>query len=622
MPDYRYTLTLTMQAPVLSQAAGSLGFGYDLAMLRDQDKAPVLPGSLVRGNLREALSRFVAALETNGAAPKAKEIDLDDWFGPRNGDDSAGNLTPARARFHFDYYWRCQAWDKAPLPRHRITLNPDTGTVQRRALVVIESTHPAGADMVFEGEMTAAFDNGKEAETARYWLDKAARFLPALGSLKGVGFGRVVKAEVAMKKVEPPPPKPYKGSTDRIGIALTLDRPFCVAAPRAPDSNLYSSEETLSGGVLKGALAWRLGPALPAALQFDRLAFTHAVPAEKKGKPRRERVLPLSLAWTGKSLTDDKPPRPIPENLVDLALAPVPEDDFFDRKPLRLGGAPKFQIDWKDEDRDAALKILGDHELHTLPRCSRHLEIRTEIEYGTGQSAENRLFSRDCIAPKGRVWCADIDLRAISDKEERRKAAEALLRELSRPLSGIGKTKAVATVAVRAGAFLAEPKLAPIEDLGVYVVTLQTPARLFGDADTLALPASGGEAALREVYANYWKTVSGDSLDLVRYFAGQRRLGGNFLWKRYLKAQDSPDKTYRPFWLTSAGSVFVLRAVKQDEASACLADWRRRGLPPPGGGESAARWNHDPYIRENGYGEIRVNDAVHTQYRIEPGEWS
>jgi hypothetical protein len=630
MADYRYILTLTLKAPVLSQAVGALGFGYDMAMLRDGD-APALPGSLVRGNLRDALRRFAAVLPPAGGGndiPDLRKV-IDDWFGPAplekpEQDSGAGTPAGTRARLQFDYAWRCRPFAGRGLPRYRIKIEEETGTVGRGFLAAIEATHPAGDAMVFEGAITARFESPAEAEAARRWLDKAARFLPALGALKGVGFGEVLTAALTLEPIPEPGPPTYEGPVDRIGFVLVPDRPFCIAEPHPGDSNLYVSQETLPGGVLKGALAARLSKDDIQTLHFDQLVFTHALPA-RQAAPERGRVLPLSLAWAGDATAKNDPAKtPIQANLTDLALPPEGTKMDFEYVVRRLREedqtrlrAPKFQIDWKDDEWEAAGKLVA-----TRPGrygCGRLLEVHTEIDPKTGQSQEARLFSRDCVDPEGMVWCADIDLRGVPEGE-RPVVAQKLLRELAKPLAGIGKTKAVVAVAVQPRPFLDEPPLEPV-DGSYYIVTLQTPALLFTDAEARGMPASGGTEQLRKVYAGYWSKVSGESLSLVRYFAAQERTGGWFLWKRYLENHPK-DRTYRPFWLTSAGSVFLLEAVKPDDAKVHLEGWRRLGLPLPAGEDSSGQWSYNPYIRENGYGEIRVNDGVHARYRPQrAAEW-
>lgn len=671
MKDYRYRLILTLKAPVLSQAAGAMGFGYDYAMLRDGE-TPALPGSLVRGNLRDALRRFVPLSSQPELA-----LNIVDWFGPEPPPAGATENQPseqdrdddpqaARARLHFDHAWRCvkdcppEPKPKPILPRYRITVDADSGTVEDGALVAIEATHPAGDELKFEGVISARFDTPEEAEKARFWLEKAARFLPAVGALKGVGFGRVLGA--SLTKIEPEegvePPATDASPTvsgDRIGIVLRLDRPFCIAEPHPGDSNVYESQETIPGGVLKGALAARLTPAEIAALDFDRLVFTHALPArltdQESASPefsgldftqppaagvgdasRRGRVAPLSLAWLGSATQDDGSKAPIEDNLLDLALPPadLPEDQAFNYLVRRIDGqpeAPRFQIDWKSKDRKAAGQLLGFRP--SKYECSHTLEIHTEIHAGTGQSAESRLFSRDCIDPAGLVFCADIDLSAVDPKQQD-KVLQTLLPHLARPLTGIGKTKAAAEVFVQPRPFLAAAPPDPVDD-NVYIVTLQTPALLFTAEAVQPVPASGGGEALQQVYAAYWQAISKGALSLADYHAAQELRGGWYLWKSGLGKAHPQDQTYRPFWLTRAGSVFVLKAEDQDKAGPLLEAWRRRGLPPPPDFAKAAgqpvpspeQWQYNPYIPENGYGEIRVNDAVHLDRRPQSTkEWA
>lgn len=391
----------------------------------------------MRGNLREALERFAEVLGGEGQAAQAQTLrnNIRDWFGPKTDENrSDAKLEQNRARLQFDYYWRCPCPGGENAPRHRITLNPQTGTVKRGALVVIESPAASGERLEFSGGIFARFDSEKQAREAWRWLEKAALFLPALGSLKGVGFGKLLDAKLAPAVLKEEPAAALDGKTRRIGLTLRLDRPFCVAKPRSADANTFSSEESLPGGVLKGALAQSLDTAQKAALHFDALVFTHAVPALPE-TPGRARVLPLSLAWAGKPL--------LRENLVDLALL----EEGCVRKTAAGFLAPKLPIDWKPEEENAARKLAG-----AGPGCPRHLAVHTVIDPETGQSEEERLFSLDCVDPQGLEWRADIELGGV-DEGLRPGLVEALRKTLAHPLRGIGKTKAVASL--RLGAALA-----------------------------------------------------------------------------------------------------------------------------------------------------------------------
>ena len=633
MPDYRYTLTLTLQAPVLTQSVGALSFGYDMAMLKDGD-TPVLPGSLIRGNLREALERFVTVLEKHSHTTKSGDLnksitqgDINKWFGPQppKPEKDEETFPQTRAAFNFDYYWRCQPFAIPAIPRNRITLDPTTGTVKRRALIVIDAAGGPDRNLVFCGSIMARLADAQAAETARVWLEKAAQFLSALGSLKGVGYGKLLAVSLECESIPLPVPAPVAGNPERIGLRLTLDRPFCLAQPRAPESNQFKGEESISGAALKGVLARWLDDAAKTALHFDELVFTHALPSRDDSLDRR-RVLPLSLAWAG-----DDPKQGIPGKWADMALLSNDNADFV---RISTGKAATFQIDWKGKEWKAAQKLSD-----SLPTCGRHLAVHTAIERDTGQSKEKQLFSLDCVEPKGMAWCADIDIGAVT-AIDRPQVLDKLLAVLAHPLVGLGKTKAVVNIAIQPRAFLPESALKPIEGENCFVVSLQTPAVLFYDGQAKTIPASGGGyaeemdkktadkaiGALHDCYHAFWDTVSGHSLRLKRFFAAQQREGGPFVWNHYLQHRQSPDTTYRPFWLTAAGSVFVLEIVegKLVEATKKLEIWRKLGLPSPDNRPSHDQWPYNPYIRENGYGEIRVNDDIHLRYRANAKEveWS
>ncbi len=622
MLDYYYTLTLTLQTPVLTQSLGAMGFGYDMVMLKDGE-VPVLPGSLIRGNLRETLERFAEILQENGQSKKAKELSLliegDSkilgWFGPKPLKTvQADDFLQTRAAFNFDYYWRCQPFTQSSTPRNRITLNPDTGTVEQGALVVIDAACSADRSLAFAGKIRACFDRADEAEKARQWLEKAVSYLSALGSLKGVGYGKILAVKVECEPVMPPDPARLSGSPTRIGLRLTLDRPFCLAKPRAPESNLFESEESISGGAIKAVLACRLDLEKIDKEEFclDQLVFTHALPSKADVLDRR-RVLPLSLAWVGDAWAKDKPNETIPQNLIDLALLPDDNANFVNTRTTQ---AAKFQIDWKPKEWKAAHQLV-----EALPGCKHHLAVHTAIDRQTGQSVEKQLFSLDCIEPQGMAWCMDIDLNAITQAEQRAEVLEKLLKALAHPLVGLGKTKAIATFAVQAKSFLDEAEIKPIDGTNYFIVCLQTPAVMFDDAQAQAIPACGDNNKLRECYQAYWDKVSKKSLIMLRFFAAQQREGGQFVWHHYLKKDN---QNYHPFWLTEAGSVFVLESVegKLDKAKQLLLNWRSLGLPQPDGEPSHQLWQHNPYIRENGYGEIRINDEIHDRYKAEIKEWS
>jgi hypothetical protein len=169
------------------------------------------------------------------------------------------------------------------------------------------------------------------------------------------------------------------------------------------------------------------------------------------------------------------------------------------------------------------------------------------------------------------------------------------------------------------------PPILPIDGRDRFVLTLQTPALLCSGAAIRPRadpPFVAAAERLRLAYAKAFHHLSDQSLELVTYFARQRLAGGFFLGHRYQKERGQD--RYRPWLLTVAGSVFVLRCRDRGrlaDAQAKLHAWQSHGLPLPasvrrelGAGDSdddAALWDRCPFIRHNGYGEVAINLQIH-----------
>jgi hypothetical protein len=596
MKPYELHLELTLRAPVLTQAVGALSLGYDMGMLT-YDGRPVLLGSLIRGNLRHALLHFAAILDAQSPTHAA---DLRSFIRAAFGKNPLVDpLDLEGSRLDFDFFWKLVSPEPQPAgPRHRISIDSDTGAAEDRHLVVIECPFPPGEPVTFTGTIRVRCGENDAAflDKTHTWLSKAAHYLPALGALKGVGFGKLTGAALTPPQPVADGALPDCPTTDgRLGLRLRFDRPLCFAKPHKPDSNVFESETWMPGAALKAVLARSLSEAEKEALRFDRWVVTHgwAVP-ENKDPLLHSGVLPLSLAWVNRQLVDFAlPPEGAPES-ASCFLLKVDKHLY----------APSFQIDWKDAEETEARERLG----CPTEGPGRYLVVRTAIQPEVGQSAEGLLFSRDCVDPKGYDWCVDIDLSNLENAAERREAVNRLRRILARPLDGFGKTKARVTEVRPCTPAPLEMPERPLD--GHYILTLRTPARLFLEPE--GVDPTGGAQALKQLYGGYWREVSGNSLELVRYFARQKRVGGEFFQHRF-RHRDEP---YRPVWLTEAGSVFVLRVSNEATARDRVRDWLRLGLPQPGDeGHSYRDWRTNPYLRENGYGHIVVNDPVHERFR-------
>ncbi len=598
MKTYRYTVTLTLRAPVLSQAAGGRSIGIDAAALRHDDR-PALPGSLIRGNLRHAWEYFDRAFPKSGAPSKLK---IETWLGRVSGEGT--NDEPKRARLQFAAFWVARAGGGEG-KRHRIKIDPEKGTVEHRHLQTIEAPFAAHSEVVYEGHIDALCEDETEAKDLGRWIRKALEFTPALGAFKGAGFGRIVAVTVAVSERRALSADPRPAVAERFGIRLRLDRPFCFAKPHPPESNRYESEDFIPGGAILGALARRVFPGgrdahyaddcwKPLRDAFHQIRVTHVRPGTK-GSDKRSIVLPQSLVFN----PDEKVPQP-----YDVALKRVPV--LIDSQD------PIFSIDWKSKHWAAAGALTGADE-----PPERVIIVRTQIQPETGAALESALFAVEAVRPDKHEWLAEVDLRGVTTNRDQ--VATSLLELLSEGLDMLGKTKAVAEVEVLPTPVVSDwdssPKLrlAWLDDgqeAWIAVVTLQSAARLLPRLRDI--PATNGDEALAEAYGETWRELSSCDnvahLSLLWYYAEERLVGGNYLWHRFGGKQDP----YNPEVLTMPGSVFVLKLTgDKEKAEERLRDWLAHGLPQLQDAPGGEDWQRTPYIRNNGYGEVAINLDLH-----------
>jgi hypothetical protein len=276
----------------------------------------------------------------------------------------------------------------------------------------------------------------------------------------------------------------------------------------------------------------------------------------------------------------------------DVALR---DEAFLRLDETGLLCAPAFQIDWKD---DSDVKKAFD-----WPELSRELRVRHQHDMETRRAKDEQLFAYDMVAPhEGVAWQARVDLSHVpQDAKPHVWGGLKVLLELG--FLGIGKTKARSGGVVVATC-TSEPISAKVD---CFVVTLQTPAFLCDPNPARKSNVGSLPDHYKEIWAEISKLQNNGTqcLEMVRFFARQSLFGG-YLGQRFGKG-----KPYNPFLLTAAGSVFVLKAVDgmQEEAQAVLADWQNHGLPLPSWVKDryGDNWKENPFVPENGYGEVAVN---------------
>ena len=620
MIDCELTVDLRLIGPILSQSNTPQGYGIDAPMARTARGEYCLPGSQVKGRLRQALEQM-ADLNLIGLAQ------VDEWLGKSAGSLEPGSellpIEPQRGLIGFeDFVYQGTSAGKDL--RFRIALDAAIGSVKKGAMLMIESPFAPGGEYTFRGVLQLTAADVKDAEQIRLRLQQAFRLIGSIGAERTTGFGRLKAAQVAgpanIEKAESGKAQAASVTGDLLGVELTPTTPFCIAKHRA-DDNVFETETEIPGGAIKGALAqaWlhRLGK--PGALEigpdtdpsrpmlskhFSRLRFSHAFPG---------------------GLDSGIRPAHYPLSLITVKERPSFADLLYQPHPVIVRGgdrfrAPAFEIDWKGDDPGLVGSAFGwpDFEKKKL------LRVRTAINPETLTAKEAQLFSMETVVPDGLTWRFHVDLEGVP-KADRDQTSRELQSVFAFGLRSLGKTKAHAGFGVVRSTEWPVPEYAQTSSTarpGEWAVTLQT-AALLCDPETLT--RASGDAELRNAYQSYWTEASGGLLQLERFFAGQSLGGGFYLYRRF---QDG--NPYRPWLLTNRGSVFLLRTTGDAAIVQKTIDrWLRTGLPLPTWATERYRragipgndWRTCPYIPENGYGEIAVNMKVHQTAALQTGEF-
>lgn len=577
MTNFRFELILTIRAPVLSQAVGAKRWRLDTAAFKTNDEIPALAGTLIRGNLKQSWEYFNKTLQ--------QTIPIEKWLGKKssNEDNEKDANEPNRGLLQFDDLWIANKAGNLDKQRYRIQHDPKTGAVKKGALQVIESPFESGEEIQFIGSIFVSNIDENVAKKIQKWLKKGLEFVPAVGAFKGVGFGKIIKVEcdcieciydkTHLKSAG------YDLTQNAFGIRMILDRPFCFAKHRSGNNegetnNAFYSEEFISGGAIKGAIAKKLE-----GFPLEKIHITHAFPVEKN---KNQRPIAIPLSWV---------------------INPKEKEQFYDLSFKQKAGlihqtAPTFQADWKNKTWDKAKELCGWVDL------SHTLRMHTAISPEKGTSEKGQLFAMDCIEVEQREWLANITFDESISSDQKKLFLDAL----GNGLDNLGKTKARTTmidISKQPFEFNAQKS----ELKSPYVVVLQSAARL--------LPHGYLEKGkeLKEIYRKVWQETSDNSLDLINFFAQQQLSGGQYIYRRF--QQDEP---YNPEILTLTGSVFILEAVdkKEKEAQEFIEKWQKTGLPI---GEDND-WKKTPYTKNNGYGEILVNGFISEVKEPSQKEWS
>ncbi len=595
-------ISLTLRGPLLTQSTnpGELGLDAVVARHNDKEKTPYLPGTLITGRLRQAMEELLSIEQDKSSHWFNPNIAA--WFGLASESDN----TPLRKQLFFSDFDldNLNSLNNKAI-RDRITIDHETEAVKKQQIALLENPFISGKEYTFTGYLHF-FAPQEQSNHILKHIKTAFNWLTQLGSMKSIGFGRVSKVEfteLTPKSIPSPSSNPIS-IPKRIRFTFKPEYPFCLAKKPVPNGNRFESEAIIPGGAILGAIAtsWNqmlgksnsvIGPDLDAerkelSKNFSKLRLTHAFPSYDKEK--RPVVAPLSLVKRSK----DSP-------LYDVSLVSSP--CLIEDEPI------SFALDWKEQNSlnnypwpPIRFKDWGWAKLKT------DMRVRTSIDPESGRSQKGQLFSYEHILPQEITWHGELDLSQIEDND-RAKVFEQLRSLLKHGLASFSKTKTPAEIKFypeeRAKPFInssLEPK-----DNSIWVVVLQTDA-LLGNPEKL--DETSGAEELETMYKETWREISDNQLELVRYFARQKLLGGSHKWIVF-QGKKVP---YRPWLLTEAGSVFVLRAVNDEKkARNKIEDWLHHGLPLTPSSlkyyriEQENQWQYCPVIPQNGYGEIAVN---------------
>jgi len=543
-------LEVSVRAPFLFPGSTAGRFGLDAVALRNQSGELLIPQDQVRGVFKD----MATLLGFN------KLIQL---FGAGSDDALTQNSTrfddTGRTRLFFtDLVGAPRVKRKDDLlavPYPRVEIDEDIGAAKSGHLAMIEQAALPGDIVDFKGTITF-FDT--DVEERREEIQTTLSSLRQIGKLKSIGFGEIVNAEVGPSieetaKVLKPATRPK-----RFLWRFSIDRPFLVNADRV-SGNVFKGRAEVPGSALKGCIInnLKLRGATLNADELSKIQISFARPADAIG------VLPLSIGVS-------KGPE-MRGKLVDVFTNAGGEENSA---PYWSG--VKAQNSFKPEDWLAVEELFGKNT--TLYEERTH----TAIDPGTGAAKDNKLFSYVAVVPDREGYEATIDLSDVDQN-----TSGQIFDLLDAQIFGLGKTGATLdTVQIR-------PSSRPaISSAGNDLVSIliMTPTLIID-------PRVGVE--LSELYKEAWlKLLPGSEL---LDFATKQSPAGGYIGRRFGSAQ-----TYQPFWLTSPGSVFLLRVGENDVER--LQEHCAFGIIASSTGGAPPTWQNCPFLPENGFGEISVNE--------------
>ncbi len=610
---YKLNVSLTVKGPFLTSGGGDAEKGLNSVFTRGANGDLILKGSHVKGKLREAMREIYPESE------KDKE-----WFGDETGNNDNENkeYLPKRSKLVFTDFYLENSNSLKPGNRYtRVSIYVKTGTSKENFLQSMEMLFQAGSTSVWSGQIGFFGEDDNKAKEVMNKLVPGLKWITALGSIKGSGYGRLEKVSASLETCTMPSAPPSLKRVDHtVGLVLEFLDDLHIGGV-VKGSNYRETQTIIPGGVIKGSLARFLNELCGEqdltkpidshneavakefgilAENFINLHISHAFPAPPLAGCRPV-VRPFSCVEVGD----------IKKEYWDVALC---EDVQLYHKQL----APAFQIDWKNSDALKADFGWADCEIIHKTRTAIKPETRTAEEnklytfqYVTPFSADHASNAQTNSRPKIR-WMAKIRFPALESEK-----TETMIRQFVEAVHAgwqfMGKRSS--RFGFQFVEKTAHPKLGNHENGLIRekqsIITLQTDALMFDASQLVKGNKQRDDDFLKKVYEAYWEQVLDGSGSLKRFFTRQKMVGG-YLAKRFRTGAD-----YYPDVLTEAGSVFVLEISDEIKAKEKLELFVKQGLPLPDDvlltikQRGKELWQTCPFVPENGYGEIAVNLPWH-----------
>ena len=612
---YELQVKLSVKAPLISSGGGDAVRNLNQVFYQTASGELALQHSHIKGKLREAMQE----MQKYGCFFPI--IDLQSLFGQGCSKDEISpvllksTLLPHRARLHFSDFLLSDKSLNLPPDQHRLTkvsINSITGTSKENFLQVIENRFKSGDIVIWSG-VISFFSKSEEAALIAKNLTLGLKWITAFGGSKGSGFGCLESVTTELYEADSFLPEKSAIPRSHDGISLHLEFiDDLIIGGMSRGTNFIKSETVIPGGVVKGSLARFLNQLCDTVPDteaigmnnrkvvdhfplltkyFSALQFSHAFPVHA-AQENRPVVIPFSAVKTsvGEEL----------DAYFDVALLQKPSLD-------RNNKAPEFQVNWKNSG------FL--QEYFGWASCDIINKTRTAIDPKTRRAKDESLYTFQYLTPfnagseKEKVkWIANLRFPDLKPSEQEQLLDE-FIKAIHQGWSVLGKRGSCFSFTVRDG--LAQDVILPLSeavyDKDIAVVVLQSDALMF---DGMSIAAHHQKPDLQSIYNDYWQEITEHSCDLVRLFTRQKFSGG-YLAKRY---KIYPH--YYPFILTEAGSVFVLRIKNREKAEKILLHLQKKGLPLPSliarrVLENREPWELCPFVSENGYGEIRINQPWH-----------